>query len=151
MTRTGEKCGLGVCPTENGSNGNLRGKFFGARDEHTISSVLSRTEVSTSTVAVGLAGGGPSGLFHWGNRGYAGGGRFLRTLRRGREAEQSVRSEDAVEGAGVRLRERGVQFAEDRQETGRGCGVSSSGRGEFSRPSYGEPVSAGAFGGVRGD
>src|ERR1017187_7059861 len=146
-----EKGGIGVCPTENRSSGNLREKFFGARDEHTISSVPSRAKLSASTVAVGLAGGGASGLFHCGDRGYAGGGRFLRTVRRGREAQQSVRSEDAVEGIGVRLRERGVQFAQDRQEAGRGCSVSGSGRGEFSGSSDGEPVSAGAFGGVRGD
>src|SRR6202795_3476893 len=105
------------------------GSFLGGRDEHTISSVLSRTTLSASTVAVGLAGGGPSGLFHCGNRGHAGRGKLLRALRRGREAQQSVRSEDAVEGAGVRLCERGVQFTEDRQEAGRGCGVSSFGRG----------------------
>ena len=42
------------------------GSFFGARDEHTISSVLSRTTVSASTVVIGLVGGGPSGLFHFG-------------------------------------------------------------------------------------
>src|SRR5712691_6900678 len=142
---------LRVCPTENRSSGNLREKFFGARDEHTISSLLSRAKVSAAAVPVGLAGGGASGLFHWGNRGHAGGGRFLRTVRRRRAAEQSVRSEDAVEGAGVRVRKRGVQLAQDRQEAGRGCGVSGSGRGEFSRSSHGEPVSAGAFGGVRGD
>ena len=78
----GEESGLGVCPTEIGSNGNLRGKFFGARDEHAISSVLSRTRFSIAAVAVGVAGGGPSGLFHCGNRGHTGGGRFLRALRR---------------------------------------------------------------------
>src|SRR5882672_7458982 len=111
---------LGVCPTENRSGGNLREKFFGARDEHTISSLLSRAKVSAAAVPVGLAGGGASGLFHCGNRGHAGGGRFLRTVRRRRASEQSVRSEDAVEGAGVRVRERGVQFAQDRQEVGRG-------------------------------
>ena len=43
-----------------------------ARDEHTISSVLPRATLSASTVAVGLAGGGPSGLFHFGNCGHAG-------------------------------------------------------------------------------
>src|SRR5712692_4341618 len=142
---------LGVCPTENRSSGNLREKFFGARDEHTNSSLLSRAKVSAAAVPAGLAGGGASGLFHCGNRGHAGGGRFLRTVRRRRAAEQSVRSEDAVEGAGVRVRKRGVQLAQDRQEVGRGCGVSGSGRGEFSRSSHGEPGSAGAFGGVRGD
>src|SRR6266404_3058421 len=75
---------LRVCPTENRSGGNLREKFFGARDEHTISSLLSRAKVSAAAVPVGLAGGGASGLFHCGNRGHAGGGRFLRTVRRRR-------------------------------------------------------------------
>src|SRR5260370_12807316 len=52
-----DKDSLGVCPTENGSDGNLREEFFGARDEHSISSVLSRTKLSAATIAVGLAGG----------------------------------------------------------------------------------------------
>jgi len=56
---------------------------------------------------------------------------FCRGYEGGREAEQSARSEDAVEGAGVSLRERGVPFAQYLTEAGRGCGVSGTGRGEF--------------------
>src|SRR6267378_8103110 len=84
--------------------------FCGARDEHTISAVPSRANLFASAFSVGLAGGGPSSLFHCGNRGHAGCGELLRVLRRRWAAQQSLRSQDAAEGAGVRLREWGVQF-----------------------------------------
>src|SRR6266550_1452937 len=62
-----------------------------------------------------------------------------------------MRSSSQPSSQGVRLRERGVQFTEERQEAGRGYGVLGSGRGEFFRSSHGEPVSAVPFGRVRGD
>lgn len=92
--------------------------FIGARDEHTISSVPSRAKLFASAVAFGLAGGGASGLFHFGCGGHAGGEKLLRAVGRRRGAQQSVRSEDAVEGVGVRVCQRSSQFAQDRAKVG---------------------------------
>ena len=115
--------------------------FFGACDEHSISTVPSGTKLFAAAVAEGLAGGRPLGVFHFGCGGHPRRELFLRALRRGRTAEQPVRSADAAEGVGVRVCERSVQFAQDRAEAGRGCGVSGSGCGEFSRSSNDQPVS----------
>jgi len=77
--------------------------------------------------------------------------RFLRTYEGDGRRNSPYDAEDAVEGAGVRVRERGVQFAQESPGSWKRMWRFRVLVRELSRSSHGEPVSAGAFGGVRGD